>query len=315
MKKVRIFLVFALFSALLATSVAAAYVPPASITIKKAVESPVIDGNLEASEWGDPVWSFAYSDGTDLGEYTDSGVDNWFFTNTSDDEAAIIETLKKTKIDFYAMWDETYLYFGLYTENPIEVFAGAMEENDVANSWNARGIQFEYEDKDGTFNDIGFGTDGAGNTNQFWFMGVNAGTVMEHSAKVLKNGDVVIYEIAMKWADLNLDTPSAGAVFSFTLSSNFHRVFDGDPFFGVSIGGSEMTKNPDAFSPANISGDPAVVPVVVEEPPVEEPPAATEETPAPAPTTGDTMIIFIALMSSALLFTATRILKDGKRHS
>jgi hypothetical protein len=302
MKKIRIFLAFALLFALLAVNAAAA-VWPASITIKKAVAYPVIDGKLDPAEWGSPVWSYAYSDGIDLGDYSDQSTESWLFTNDPD-EASVMNVVKNSKIDFYAMWDETYLYFGIYTESPVPVFAGAMEESDVANSWNARGIQFEYEDKEGTFTDIGFGTDGAGNTNQFWFMGANAGSVMAHDAKVIGSGNAVTYEIAMKWADLNLDAPAAGGTFKFTLSCNFHRVFDDDPFFGISLGGSEMTKNPDVFMPAAISADPAVLPPAPEPEPEPEPepvpepePAPATEAPAPspapaAPPTGDTALMF-----------------------
>ena len=317
MKKIGIFLVFALLFAFLTANVAAAYVPPTAITIKKAVAYPTIDGKLDPAEWGDPVWSYAYSDGTDLGAYEDQSSEGWLFTNDPD-EASVMNVVKNSKIDFYAMWDETYLYFGIYTDSPVEVFAGGMEESDVANSWNARGIQFEYGDKDGTFTDIGFGTDGAGNTNQFWFMGLNAGSVMSHDAKVVKNGGAVTYEIAMKWADLNLDAPSAGSVFAFTLACNFHRVFDGDPFFGIALGGSEMTKNPDVFMPATLSGDPAVVapePEPEPEPePAETPEAAPqpqpEAPPAPAPAapTGDAApaLLMLALLSACAAAAAKR---------
>jgi len=280
MKKISTLLVFALVFALLAATVSAA-VTPASITIKKATAYPTIDGKLDPAEWGDPVWSYAYSAGIDLGDYSDQSSEGWLFTNDPD-EASVMNVVKNTKIDFYAMWDETYLYFGVYTDSPVPVFTGAMEESDVANSWNARGIQFEYLDKDGTFTDIGFGTDGAGNTNQMWFMGANAGSVMSHDAKVVGSGTVVTYEIAMKWADLLVDAPSAGSVFGFTLACNFHRVFDGDPFFGIALGGSEMTKNPDVFVRATMSGEPAYVPPPP--PPAPEPePTPEPEAPAPAP--------------------------------
>ncbi|MCL2813487.1 MAG: hypothetical protein FWD23_02685 [Oscillospiraceae bacterium] len=324
MRKIKVFLVFALLFSLLALNAAAAYVSPSSITIKKAVAFPNIDGNLDPAEWGDPVWSYAYSDGTDLGDYSDQSQELWLFTNDPD-EASVLNVVKNSKIDFYAMWDETYLYFGVYTESPIDVFSGAMEESDVANSWNARGIQFEYADKDGTFTDIGFGVDGAGNTIQFWFMGAEAGSVMSHNAKVIKNGTAVIYEIAMKWADINLDAPAAGSVFAFTLACNFHRVFDGDPFFGIALGGSEMTKNPDVFMPATLSADPAVVPPAPEPEPEPEPepapapapepepaaPAAPEPAAPPAaPTTGDPAAVLFALaLSAALALTAAKRLK------
>ena len=249
MKKLRIFLVFALLLSLLTLSAAAAYVSPKAITIKKAVAYPKIDGTLDPTEWGDPVWSYAYSDGTDLGD--------WLITNDPD-EASVLNVVKNSKIDFYAMWDETYLYFGIYTDNPVDVFTGAMDDDAAANLWNARGIQFEYADKDGTFTDIGFGVDGAGNTIQFWFMGAQAGSVMSHDAKVVKNGSAVTYEIAMKWADIALDAPAAGGVFGFMLECNFHRFFDGDPFFCITLGGSGMSKNPGPFMPATMSADPAV---------------------------------------------------------
>ena len=304
MKKIGVFLVFALLSAILAANVSAAYVPPTAITIKKAVAYPTIDGNLDPAEWGAPVWSYAYSDGTDLGAYEDQSSEGWLFTNDPD-EASVMNVVNNSKIDFYAMWDETYLYFGIYTESPVDVFSGGMDEGEVGNSWNARGIQFEYADKDGTFNDIGFGTDGEGKTNQFWFMGLNAGTAMSHDAKVVRNGSAVTYEIAMKWADLNVEVPSAGSVFGFTLACNFHRVFDGDPFFGIALGGSEMTKNPDTFMPATMSGDPAVVAPEPEPEPEPEPatdaPATEAAAPEPLPPAAQTGDAMAALLGLALL--------------
>ena len=284
MKKLKTFLafaiLFALLSSLMAANVAAAYVQPPSITIKYANMPPAIDGALSTDEWGDPVWSFAYSDGTDLGDYGDQASEGWLFYNGDMSEADLIAFLKKTKIEVFAMWDETYLYFAMQTDNPMRFFPGAMEENDIANSWNSRCIQFEYNDKNGTFNDIGFSIDDAGNSVQYWWMGENAGTVMHHSYKAVKSGTAAKYEVALKWEDLNLNPPKAGQSFPFTLCFNFHDVYDGGPFFGLSLGRSEMTKNPDVFEPVTLSGDPAII---LPPPPETEAPAETLPMPEPEP--------------------------------
>jgi len=297
MKKLSVFLIIALLFAIF-TMNSAAFNPPASAVIKKAHERPVIDGNVSAAEWGDPIWSFAYT-GSDISAYTDEPSGFWLFSNDTMD---IVPFLNQTKIDFYAMWDEEYLYFGIITDNPVDVYPGTMEDGPIGALWNSRCIQFEWVSDGGEFNDIGFNVDGAGNTNQSWFMGVNAGAKMNHNAKVVKNGTIVTYEIAMKWADLYLSAPSAGQSLPMTVSFNFHRLYDGGAFTTIQMGGAIMTKKPEMHLSVTLSGDLAVAPAPESEVPAEVPPTAPPETKPPvvAPPTMD-----IALVISLAGFAIT----------
>jgi len=299
-------LAFTLCMAILMTVLAvpamvSAFNPPASATMKKAVTPPVIDGNVSAAEWGEPMWSFVYT-GTDLSDAADTATEFWVFSNDADLDLAAF--LKQTKVDFYAMWDEDHLYFGIITDNQVDVPPN-MDESEIASLWNSRCIQFEWVSPGDVFNDIGFNTDGAGKTNQFWFMGEEAGNPMSHNAKVVKTGNVVVYEIAMKWSDLYLSAPSAGQALPMTVSFNFHKVYDGGGFTALQMGGAIMTKNPDAHLPVTLSGEPAVV-AVPETPAEPDAPAAVEEAPPAAtpvrpaaPQTGDAGMIFVVILAIA----------------
>ena len=241
-------------------------------------------------------------------------------------DTAVIPSETQTTGTVRVMWDEEYLYFFITVDKhgvPISSGGGSENTDDCADVCFTMNGNFTDENnissgeeefggvfrvlEDGTFG--GFGTYQENNLDNFK-------GAMKRTSDTAYNS-----EYAIPWTSI---TPSAGYVMGMDIQIN-------DATDDARTGLVNWAYEPCyGWRDSMYHGMVTLLakPEPVQEPEPEEPPAATEETPAPAPTeaeivapvpaaptTGDTMIIFIALMLSSLLFTATRISKVNKRHS
>ena len=332
MKKLGIFIVFALIFSSLAALVPVSAIPPTyNLTMNKLV-IPVELGKVNPAD----SWVDASSFVLDANNEVMKEFGRW------QGDPDLIYTPDELQVTYRLKWDDSYIYI---REERFDTTYVPFDDNALT-PWNSNGTLFflAYDDGDPKFEKsyqpfwINKGTDG--NTHmaiRYWRDGEYT---MFDDAEAIGNwkwagtqeaGNMYITELAIPWSDLLAYTPGMPAV-SEGMKLRFTPVVaknDDGPKgwnqmnlhdrFGRDDADTDEASNPGEL-PANWAGlilGPATYAPPAEpepEPEIEVPAPAPESqapAPAPAPTpvapvTGDAMAIFFAVIFAAGAFAAAR---------
>ena len=177
--------------------------------VLRAAVAPQLDGELDAEEWGQALYTVQPSDqGAYVQRYTDK-----------------IELPDEMQV--YMMWDEEYLYLAVQ----VQGIGHHNTQTDAANAWNGHAVMLTLQGSKGQDRlSLALGADGAvlcGAHHRGNKKDVDAPS-QAHTGAVMHTGDTTVYEMRVQWSELLYNkAPKSGEELSFSVAAHLADAEDG----------------------------------------------------------------------------------------
>jgi opacity protein-like surface antigen len=289
MKKIISFAIVAVM--VLAMAIASSADLVSEIKILGTTTAPVLDGNVTAEEWGEPIYTV---NGTERKELQDAASEIYtVYAGIEGQEVLAAQTTGKS----YMRWDANNLYLAYVVAYPYHnsdqidgsIWGDSCVQTIVVTNWPA-----EEGSADTTYmNELGFSLDADLKTIKTWRWYPSSIALEGATVAIVRKGTETSYEIALPWeAVLAVDPSTVKEGLVIGVSSAYNFKDENLATLQYQVGGSLFGKIASNSIPATLVAAPVVV--------AEEVPEVAEDSSDNPPTTDISVVMYILATLSTL---------------